>query len=126
MSVELARRPEDINQCDCSVCLRIGAAWGYFHPDEVALAGATTGLARADLANPVIAFHHCGQCGSATHWAALDSGPADRMAVNMRLFDPDQLDGLNVRFSDGFRRKEGGPRLPERHPRVTIRDHWPT
>jgi hypothetical protein len=124
--VDLARRPEWVNQCDCSVCLRVGAAWGYFHLADVTITGPTTGFVRADWAEPTIAFHFCAACGSSTHWAAFPGGPADRTAINMRLFEPADLEGLEVRFSDGLRRAEGEPRLPERHPRLVIHERWPT
>jgi len=123
--VALARLPDYINQCDCSVCLRLGAAWGYFHPRDVTVIGETDRFIRGDVAEPYIAYHFCPACGSSTHWTALPNGPSERTGVNMRLFEPDGLEGLEVRFSDGLRR-EGKDRPPDRHEPITIRDRWPT
>jgi hypothetical protein len=42
----------------------------------------------------------CKHCGCVTHWLPLD--PTDRhMAVNIRNFDPQVLDGLRIRRFDG-------------------------
>ena len=127
VSLTLARRPEQINQCDCSVCLRLGAAWAYFAAEEAEVAGSTAAYTRTDLPDPYIAFHFCLNCGSTTHWAGLEEGPAaGRRGINMRLFEPDELDGIEVRFSDGLRRELHGARLPDRHPPIIVRDRWPT
>jgi hypothetical protein len=125
VQVELARRPDFINQCDCSVCLRFGAAWGYFHSDDVTIAGETAQFVRNDVPDPYIAYHSCPACGSTTHWTPLPNGPSERRGVNMRLFEPDDLEGLEVRFTDGLRR-QGKARPPDRHEPITIRNRWPT
>ena len=124
VQVETQRRPELVNQCDCSACLRMGVAWGYFHPDEVTITGETAAFTRHDVSEPHIAFHFCPACGSTTNWAGLGDSP-QRIGINMRLFEPDDLEGLEARFSDGLR-WFGDERPPPRHAPMTIRDRWPT
>ena len=124
--MKLARRPEYVNQCDCSVCLRIGAAWGYFGNGEVTIEGETGRFQPSDIAEPGLSFHFCPSCGSTTNWAALAHAPRERMGVNMRLFKPGDLDGLEARFSDGLGREGAGPRPPDRHAPITVRERWPT
>ena len=75
VTLVLAHRPEFLNQCDCSVCLRVGAAWGYFHPRDVTITGETTAFARADMGEPTIAFHFCPTCGSTINWGAAGRRP---------------------------------------------------
>ena len=45
-------------------------------------------------------FHRCKVCGNINHWRALDRS-LDRMGVNARLMDPEQLKAARVRFLDG-------------------------
>ena len=125
VQIELKRRPESVNQCDCSACLHVGAAWGYFHPAEVAITGETARFVRSDMPEPSIAFHFCANCGSTTHWSSILAEPRARTGINMRLFEPDELEGLEVHFSDGLRR-QGSSRPPERHAPITIKNRWPT
>ncbi|KAI1125369.1 hypothetical protein F5Y10DRAFT_247268, partial [Nemania abortiva] len=35
ITVALPRPPEDINECHCSVCYKLGALWAYYPRDEV-------------------------------------------------------------------------------------------
>lgn len=124
--VALARRPEWINRCDCSVCLRLGAAWGYFRPNEVTISGETSRFVRTDVPKAYSTFHFCPACGSTTHWSRLRENQKPQTGINMRLFEPDDLQGIEVRFSDGLRQAPGGPLPPPRHEPITIRNRWPT
>ena len=46
-----------------------------------------------------LAVHHCATCGCITHWASLTG--ADRMAVNARLMEERDIEGVRVRRFDG-------------------------
>lgn len=35
ITVIVPRLPEEINECQCSICRRYAAAWGYYKVDEV-------------------------------------------------------------------------------------------
>lgn len=97
----LARAPERVTDCNCSICRRLGVLWAYYPPDEVAIAaapGATTIYSWGDRS---IAFHHCKVCGCAIHWASLQDPPVGRMGVNARLMEPEILAAARVRRLDG-------------------------
>ncbi|MEO8927530.1 MAG: GFA family protein [Caulobacteraceae bacterium] len=99
--LQVARAPESVTDCNCSICRRLGVLWAYYRPDEVELIaapGAVTAYVRGDM--EALAFHHCKVCGCATHWANLDP-TAERMGVNARLMDPAVLAGAKVRRLDG-------------------------
>lgn len=98
--VTIPAAPDYINDCNCSLCVTRGAIWGYFHPAEVSVAGATHRYVRADLPKPALATHWCAACGTTTHWAAFDPG-YERMGVNMRLFDPAAYAAVEIRAIDG-------------------------
>ena len=94
VTVRLAAWPEFINPCNCSLCMKLGAAWGYYPPAE-----------RADVGRPSIVVHFCGACGATVNWSPAAHLPQDRMGINMRLFEPAALAGVEVRYGD--RRSDG-------------------
>lgn len=104
--IEVARRPDYINECNCTLCGKSGARWGYFDPSEVSVIGVTTGYARTDKADPATRVHFCPTCGATTHFALTESaiarfGGNSMMGVNMWLAEPGDLAGLELRFPDG-------------------------
>ncbi|MBC2665934.1 aldehyde-activating protein [Novosphingobium flavum] len=103
--ITLGKRPDYINACNCSICGKSGARWGYFHPSEVHITGATTAYHRSDKAEPGTNFHFCPVCGSTTHFSLTESAVAKYgntlMGVNMWLADESELAGIELRFPDG-------------------------
>jgi hypothetical protein len=104
-----------MNSCDCSACFRLGSLTGYFPPAEVAVDGETNTFVRSDI-DPWIAFVFCPTCSASIGWTALK--PLDRMGVSMRLFDPDELIGVPVRFPNGREWTDESKRPPPRHAEV--------
>ncbi len=96
----IPRRPDYINDCNCSLCTKRGAIWAYFRPDEVRVEGATQSYVRGDTPMPCLATHWCTACGCTTHWTPL-LADLDRMGVNARLFDAGALAGIEIRAIDG-------------------------
>jgi hypothetical protein len=105
--IEVRTRPEFLHECNCTLCSKTGASWGYFAPEDVTVAGHTTGYSRSDKPEPAVAVHFCPTCGSTTHFrltpAAVVVHGDVQMGVNMRLADQDQLAGVELRFPDGRR-----------------------
>ncbi|KKC23939.1 GFA family protein [Sphingomonas sp. SRS2] len=103
--VEVAKRPDFIHECNCLLCSKTGARWGYFHPSEVAIDGATKGYCRADKEEPAAEIRFCETCGSTTHFSLTTSAVAKfgdtMMGVNMLLADEADLAGVELRFPDG-------------------------
>ena len=98
VTVAVPRRPEYMNSCDCSACFKLGSLTGYFPPDEVTIEGETRSFVRSDI-KPWIAFVFCPTCSANVGWTSLE--PLDRMGVSMRLFDPEELVGVPIRFPNG-------------------------
>lgn len=91
--------PTHQTSCNCSICRRLGALWAYGTLENVELFGATFGYVQGDK---TLAIHTCGTCGCTTHWVSLtDDGPRTRVAVNMRLADPDDTTAIPIRYLDG-------------------------
>lgn len=99
--VRLARLPEYVNDCDCSLCRPLGVLWGYFSLSEIEVEGETAAYVRNDIDNPVLSVHFCKTCGATSHWSPLPSMDVDRTGVNMRLFEAERLSGIELRFPDG-------------------------
>jgi len=103
--VELGKRPDYINECNCTLCSKSGARWGYFHPSEVQVDGAAKGYSRGDKDDPTAEIRFCPNCGSTTHFNLTASAVAkfgDTLTgVNMALAEEQDLAGIELRFPDG-------------------------
>lgn len=98
--VTLARRPAYVNDCNCSLCMKAGALWGYFARGELSVEGHIRTYVRADLSDPAVRLHFCSGCGTVTHWTPVNDA-LDRVGANMRIFAPAEIAGLEVRYPDG-------------------------
>jgi len=120
--LRLAKRPDFIHECNCTLCAKTGARWGYFHPSEVAAEGATRGYSREDKAAPNAELHFCPACGTTTHFVLTPAARAkfgDTMTgVNMALAAPEDLAGIELRFPDGRAWSGHGPFGYVREPRI--------
>lgn len=106
VSVTIKAPPPFIFDCNCSLCRKTGAAWGYFAPDAVQAEGETVSFSRNDKPLAAVEIHSCARCSATTHWVRTEGfktahGQNDMAGVNMRLFDPDTLNGVDVQFPDG-------------------------
>ena len=103
--IAVTRRPDHINACNCLLCSRSGAHWGYFDPAEVSVTGTTATYCREDKPNPAARLHFCPTCGTTTHWTLTDSAIAKfgngLVGVNMRLANERDLAGVQLRYPDG-------------------------
>jgi hypothetical protein len=129
VSVTLESRPEFINDCNCTLCRKAGAAWGYFAPSSVRVVGNTVAYARRDKTAPAVEVHSCATCATTTHWvltrAFKEKNPSvDQVGVNMRLFDPDDMKGVELRFPDGKAWAGEGP-FGYRRAAMSISDTMP-
>lgn len=95
--IEVARAPETVTDCNCSICRRYGTLCAYYSPKEVRVAGATDTYQWGDKS---LYFHRCKVCGCVTHWVAVDK-TLDRMGVNARLMEPAVLAAARIRHFDG-------------------------
>ena len=103
--VDVQKRPDFINECNCLLCGKSGAQWAYFHPSDVSVEGATKGYSRSDKEDPAAEVHFCETCGSTTHFVLTPGAVAKfgnvQMGVNMRLADEADLAGIELRYPDG-------------------------
>ncbi len=96
--LEINSPPQEVTDCNCSVCRRYGALWAYSSPKDVRVSGGATDIYQCG--DREIEFHRCSHCGCVTHWAPVDKA-GDHMGVNARLMAPDVLARARVRHLDG-------------------------
>src|SRR5438128_1904936 len=103
--VGLGKRPDFINECNCSLFSKSGARWAYLHPSEVFVEGAAKGYRRDDKGDPAAEIRFCPNCGATTHFVLTESAVSrfgnGMMGVNMRLADELDLAGIELRYPDG-------------------------
>jgi hypothetical protein len=94
----ITRAPDEVVDCNCTLCRRYGALWAYYSRQDVVV---PSGLTDTYMRGPKkLEFHRCKICACVTHWAPLDK-TRDRMGVNARLMAPEILSQVRVRHLDG-------------------------
>jgi hypothetical protein len=105
VGVRIEKRPDFIHDCNCTLCQKTGAIWGYFQPGEVAVQGVTTGYSRYDKAEPGVSIRFCSNCGATTHFELTETTIAKfgntMLGVNMRLANESDLKGVELRYPNG-------------------------
>lgn len=99
--IQVARKPRRLTSCNCSICRRYATLWAYYSRSQVTISaskGATAGYSWGDKR---LRFVHCATCGCVTHWEPVDWSKGERMGINMRNFDPEQIESVRVRRLDG-------------------------
>jgi hypothetical protein len=103
--VRTEKRPDFIHDCNCTLCQKTGAIWGYFQPSEVTVEGTTVGYSRDDKPEPGVSIRFCSWCGTTTHFELTEATIAKfgntMLGVNMRLADESDLEGVELRYPDG-------------------------
>jgi hypothetical protein len=94
------RAPEEVLDCRCSICRRLGALWSYWRPSEMTIEAPADADGTYLWGERSIVFHHCRHCGCTTHWTPVDPS-IERMAINSRLLEPHVLAQARVRVSAG-------------------------
>jgi hypothetical protein len=90
--------PDSVTACSCTICRRYGALWAYdFDNVGIKVAGATTVYAW-------LGFHFCARCACVAYWRQTQPGKDGRrrMAVNVRLAEPDRVAALAIQRHDGL------------------------
>ena len=97
--IEIDTAPEEVADCNCSICRRSGTLWAYYDPNHVRIVE-TVPTDTYMWGDRSLALHRCAECGCVTHWRAVKPDYA-RMGVNARLLAPEVLAAARVRHIDG-------------------------
>ncbi|MBP6877271.1 MAG: GFA family protein [Phenylobacterium sp.] len=104
--------PGRVTACNCTLCRRYGTLWAYdFENERIAVTGPTASYTRADNDDPGLEILFCPTCSCVLAWRGMrvKSDGRRRMAVNLRLAEPDAVGGLPVKHFDGLDSLEALP-----------------
>ncbi len=102
--------PKDATACNCTVCRRYGTLWAYGYVDDpISVSGPTSSYI---WGHESIGFHFCPTCGCIAYWRGLKPGKSGktRIAVNLRLADPEAVAAIRVDQFDGLTTWQNLPR----------------
>lgn len=114
--------PESVTACNCTLCRRYGVLWAYdYEGERIEISGKSTAYARKDVKTPALEIHFCPVCGGVICWRGLVPGPDGRrrIAVNLRLAEPDAVAHLPIDHFDGLVAFDDLPRDGR-----CVRDMW--
>lgn len=110
--------PEGATACNCTICRRYGTLWAYdFENERIRVTGPTKDYVRGKH----ISFHFCPDCGCVAYWRSLatrDDGRR-RIAVNLRLAEPEAVSAIAIDHFDGLHSFDDLPRDGRR-----VADYW--
>ncbi|WP_027709491.1 GFA family protein [Zooshikella ganghwensis] len=100
IKVEVAK-PEQVTSCNCSICSRYQALWGYYKPDEVEISIGSAGEKCYSWGDNEIAFVHCKNCGCVVYYRTVAGSPEPRVAINFRMIDETIAKEIPICFFNG-------------------------
>ncbi|NOI00872.1 aldehyde-activating protein [Vibrio kanaloae] len=100
VSLELSSLPDEVGECNCSICRRYAAAWAYFSPEQVQI-NLNEKTEFYCWGDKEVEFHRCKSCGCLTHYVTTEKCSADILAVNMRMVENEVLASIPVRKING-------------------------
>lgn len=110
--------PDGATACNCTVCRRYGVLWAYGYADEgIRVSGPTKTYVRGKA----IGFHFCPECGCLAYGLSLETEEDGRrrMAVNLRLAEPEPVAQIPIDHFDGLDTFDDLPRDGRR-----VVDYW--
>ena len=94
--------PESATACNCTVCRRYGVLWAYDYEGEgIHVSGPTQAYIWGSRS---IGFHFCPTCGCVAYWRAIEANQEGRrrIAVNLRLTEPEPVAQIPIDHFDGL------------------------
>lgn len=113
-----AGQPDGATACNCTACRRYGVLWAYDYENEGIH---VRGVTRAYVRGRALAFHFCPDCGCVGYWRSLqlDEHGRRRIAVNLRLAEPDAVAQIPIDHFDGLDTFDDLPRDGK-----CVADYW--
>ena len=106
---QFAGQPDGATACNCTACRRYGVLWAYdFEGEGIHTSGRTQAFVRGNA----LEFHFCPVCGCVAFWRGLQRDPEGRrrMAVNLRLSEPEAVARIPIDHFDGLTTFDDLPR----------------
>ena len=106
---KFAGLPDGATACSCTACRRYGVLWAYDYENEgIQVSGKTQPFVRGKA----LEFHFCPTCGCVAFWRGkrIDEHGRRRIAVNLRLAEPEAVAKIPIDHFDGLDTFEDLPR----------------
>ena len=100
VKIEIPHRPEEVTNCNCSICRRLGGLWAYYKVGTVKVHGHPEQTDAYIQGDKTLRTVRCRTCGCITHWEPLDERHGT-LGVNIRNFDPELIGDVRIRLLDG-------------------------
>jgi hypothetical protein len=110
--------PDGATACNCTACRRYGVLWAYDYEGEgIKVSGKTQPYVRGRS----LEFHFCPNCGCVAFWRAQTKNEEGRLriAVNLRLAEPEAVAKIPIDHFDGLNKFEDLPRDSR-----CVADYW--
>ena len=94
-------QPDGATACNCTACRRYGVLWAYDYEGEgITVAGPT----KAYVRGKALEFHFCPGCGCVAFWRSQQKNAEGRLriAVNLRLAEPETVAQIPIDHFDGL------------------------
>jgi hypothetical protein len=114
--------PGPATACNCTLCRRYGALWAYdYEGERIRISGPSAAYSRAGKTDPSLEIRFCPSCGCVLCWRGLRLHPDGRrrIAVNLRLAEPEAVADLPIDHFDGLGTFDDLPRDGR-----CVRDLW--
>jgi hypothetical protein len=102
-------QPDGATACNCTACRRYGVLWAYDYENEgIKVSGRTQAYVRGKA----LEFHFCPTCGCVAFWRGLQKDEQGRLrvAVNLRLAEPQAVAAIPIDHFDGLNTFDDLPR----------------
>ncbi|WP_246464657.1 GFA family protein [Undibacterium seohonense] len=113
-----AGEPDGATACNCTACRRYGVLWAYDYENEGIQ---VSGVTKAYVRGKALEFHFCPQCACVAFWRGLqvDEQGRRRIAVNLRLAEPEAVAQIPIDHFDGLDTFDDFPRDGK-----CVADYW--
>jgi hypothetical protein len=99
--VEIPKPPNEVTNCNCSICRRLGTLWASYPVGTVKVTGHPEHTDEYIQGDKTLRIVRCKTCGCTTHWEPLDEKVHKKVGVNIRNFDPQAVGHFRIRLLDG-------------------------
>ncbi|MGF1733479.1 GFA family protein [Photobacterium kasasachensis] len=99
IQITVKQLPKELGDCNCSICRRYKALWGYYTPDDVVVKGGE--VSSYIWGDKDVEFKRCSHCGCITHYVSTTKCPEKIVAVNFRMAEEKVYQSVKIRKIDG-------------------------
>ena len=93
--------PDEVADCNCSICRRYGVLWAYYPRSQVSVSSASDTTDHYVRGDRTLRFVRCAACGCVMFWERIVPVEGGKTGVNARNFDPEVLAPIPRVFLDG-------------------------